>query len=126
VSNLYHTFALVIIKQKNKMKFAEKVIALEEEIKNYLLSKVKDGEKIELISEEDSSEDDWNLLELPQISSENRYDEVVRYSIVAIERSGKTINFYGKGLGENFGESGIFNFYQLNANELCFIADFLK
>ena len=108
------------------MNFSKKLIDFEQEIKDYILTKVKDGEKLELISEEDSSEDDWNLLELPQVSCENRYDEVVRYSIVAIERNGITINLYGKGLGENFGESGIFNFYQLNANELCFIADFLK
>jgi hypothetical protein len=107
------------------MNFSEKVIALQDEAKSYILSKIKDGEKLELISEEDCA-DDWLLTELPQVDCENRYDEVVRYSIIAIERSGESINFHGKALGENFGASGIFSFYQLNANEICFIADYLN
>ena len=126
MSELYHTFAFVIIKTKNKMKFTDKIIALEEEMKNYILSKLKDGEKIELISEENISDDDWNLIELPQVSCENRYDEIVRYSIVAVERIGESIHFHGKALGENFGESGFFSCYVLSANELSFIADYLK
>jgi hypothetical protein len=107
------------------MNFSEKIIAIEDEAKNFILSKLKDGEKVELISEE-NCEDDWLLTELPQVSCENRYDEIVRYSIVAVERIGESIHFHGKALGENFGESGFFSCYVLNANELCFIADYLK
>ena len=107
------------------MNFSERVIALEEEIIDYILSKLKDGEKVELIKSEDIS-DDWLLTELPQVSCENRYDEIVRYSIVAVERIGESINFHGKALGENFGESGYFSTYVLNANELSSIADYLK
>ena len=109
------------------MKFTDKIIALEEEIKNYLLSKVKDGEKIDLVTKQQIDESDHDVLyELPQVDCENRHDEIIRYSIVAIERSGNSINFYGTSLGEEFGQSGIFNFYQLSVNELSFIADFLK
>ena len=107
------------------MNFSEKVIALEQEIKDYILTKLKDGEKIELITEE-NCEDDWLLTELPQVSCENRYDEIVRYSIVAVERIGESIHFHGKALGENFGESGFFSCYVLSVNELSFIADYLK
>jgi len=127
VSELYHTFAFVIIKTKNKMKFTDKIIALEEEIKNYLLSKVKDGEKLEFVNKKQIAESGNDILfELPQVDCENRYDEIVRYCIVAIERTGETFNLHGTSLSENFGESGIFSFYELSANELCFIADFIE
>lgn len=109
------------------MKFTDKIIALEEEIKNYFLSKLKDGEKLDLVTKQQIAESDNDILfELPQVDCENRHDEIIRYCIVAIERSDNTINFYGSSLGDNFGESGIFNFYELSANELCFIADYLK
>ena len=108
------------------MKFTEKLIAFEQEIKDYFLSKVKDGEKVEFIASEDISDDDWNVMEFPQVTSENKYNEVVCYSIIAIERSGETINLYGYGLGEYLGQSYIFSFYEIPTNELCFIADYLK
>lgn len=81
------------------MKFVEKVIALEEEIKNYILSKVQDGEKLELVTQQQIAESDNDVLyELPQVDCENRHDEIIRYGIVAIERKGITINFYGNAM----------------------------
>ena len=109
------------------MNFSEKLIDFETEIKDYFLSKIKDGERFELVTEEQIAELGNELLfELPQVNSSNKYNEMVSYGIVAIERKGITINLYCSGIGENEGNSYIFSFYEITTNELCFIADYLK
>jgi hypothetical protein len=109
------------------MNFTEKVIQLEAEAKSYILSKLKDGERLELISP-DQIEEEGNdaILDLPQAHCENRYNQVDYYAIVAIERKGESLDLYGRCIGENWGESYIFTPYELTANELCWVADFLK
>lgn len=109
------------------MNFTEKVIQLQDEAKNYILSKVQDGGKLELVTEEQIAESSNEIFyELPQVTLENKYNEVTCYCIVSIERQGTSIDLYGYGLGDNWGESYIFTPYELNVNELCYIADYLK
>ena len=110
------------------MNFIDKVIQLQDEAKNYILSKLQDGEKIELISEQQivESEDNDILYDLPQADYINKYNELVSYAIIAIEREGESLNLYGFGIGENFGMAYIFSFYELTANQICWIADYLK
>ena len=107
------------------MNFTQKVIALQDEAKHYILSKVKDGERLELLSS-DELEDDEKLWDLPLVDLSNKYNESCSFAIVGIDRKGESIDLYGKGIGENFGESYIFSPYELTANELCSLADYLK
>ena len=110
------------------MNFTDKIIALEDEARKFILSKVKDGEKLELISKEelDNVEDDEILWDLPNVEFNNKYNELVTYAIIAINREDESLDLYGYALGEYLGDTYIFTPYQLTANQLCFLADYLK
>ena len=108
------------------MNFTDRVIELESEAKNFILSKVKDGEKLELISPDLLEEDNDELYDLPQAHCENKYGQIDYYAVVAIERKGESLDIYGRAIGENFGNSYIFTPYELSANEICYLADYLK
>ena len=110
------------------MKFTEKVIQLEDEARKFILSKVQDGKKLELISKEelDNIEDDEILWELPNVELSNKYNELITYCIVAINREGESLDLYGYALGDNLGDSYIFTPYELTANQICNLADYLK
>ena len=108
------------------MNFTDKVIQLEAEAKSYILSKVKDGEKLELISPDLLGENNDELYGLPQAHCVNKYDEISTYAIVSIDRKGESLDLYGRGIGDNWGESYIFTPYELTTNEICYLADYLK
>ena len=110
------------------MNFTDKIIALEDEMKKYIISKVQDGSKLELISQEelDNLEDDEILWDMPIVDLSNKYNESCSFAIVSIDRKGESIDLYGKGIGEHYGESYIFSPYELTANELGSVADYLK
>jgi len=110
------------------MNFTDKIIALEDEIKNYIISKVNDGETLELISKEelDNLEDDERLWDLPSVEVINKYNESCTYAIISIDRKGESLDLKGYGLGEYLGESYIFSPYELTANQISYLADYLK
>jgi hypothetical protein len=110
------------------MNFTEKIIAIEDEAKKYILSKVKDGETFELISKEelDNLEDDERLWDLPSVEVINKYNESCTYAIIAIDRKGESLDLKGYGLGEYLGESYIFSPYELTANQISYLADYLN
>jgi hypothetical protein len=107
------------------MNFTNKIIALEDEARNFILSKLKDGETIELISSEDLEDSD-RLYDLPLVEIINKYNESCTYAIIGIDRKEGSLDLKGYGLGDYFGESYIFNPYELTANHICHLADFLK
>jgi hypothetical protein len=107
------------------MKFTDKILALQDEAKNYILSKIKDGETFELISKEELKDDEI-LWDLPQVSLLNKYDESCSYAIIAIDRKGESLDLKGYGLGEHLGQSYIFSPYELTTNDLCYLADYFK
>jgi hypothetical protein len=107
------------------MKFTDKILALQDEAKSYILSKVKDGETFELISKEELKDDEI-LWDLPQVSLLNKYDESCSYAIIAIDRKGESLDLKGYGLGEHLGQSYIFSPYELSTNDLCYLADYFK
>jgi hypothetical protein len=109
------------------MNFTDKVIALEAEAKNFILSKVKDGERLDLISLDQIEERGNDVLyDMVQVSISNKYNEECWYAIIAIDRKGESLDLYGRGVGENLGEPYIFSPYELTANQLCWVADYLK
>jgi len=108
------------------MNFTDKIIALEDEMKKYIISKLKDGERFNLISDEEIEEGVDALWDLPIVDLSNKYNESCSFVIVAIDRKGESIDLYGKGIGEHYGESYIFSPYELTANELGSVADYLK
>jgi ssDNA-specific exonuclease RecJ len=110
------------------MNFTDKIIALEDEMKNYIISKVQDGETLELISrkELDSLEDDEILWDMPIVDLSNKYNESCTFAIVSIDRKGESIDLKGYGIGEHFKQFYIFSPYELTANELGSVADYLK
>lgn len=109
------------------MNFTDKVLALEKEAKEFILSKVKDGEKLQLLSEEQIEEKGNDaLFDLVQVSTTNKYNEESWFAIVAIDRQGESLDLHGKGVGENLGEPYIFSPYELTANQICWLADYLK
>jgi hypothetical protein len=109
------------------MNFTDKIIALEDEMKKYIISKVKDGETLELISKEELEDSDSDAIwDLPQVNLINKYDESCSYAIIAIDRKGESLDLKGYGLGEYLGESYIFTPYELSTNDLCYLADYLK
>jgi hypothetical protein len=110
------------------MNFTEKIIAIEDEAKKYIISKVQDGSKLELISQEelDNLEDDEILWDLPSVEVINKYNESCTYAIIAIDRKGESLDLKGYGLGEYLGESYIFSPYELTANQISYLADYLK
>jgi hypothetical protein len=107
------------------MKFTDKILALQDEAKSYILSKVKDGETFELISKEELKDDEI-LWDLPQVSLINKYDESCSYAIIAIDRKGESLDLKGYGLGEHLGQSYIFSPYELTTNDLCYLADYFN
>ena len=109
------------------MNFTDKIIALEDEMKKYIISKVKDGETLELISKEELEDSDSDAIwDLPQVNLINKYDESCSYAIIAIDRKGESLDLKGYGLGEYLGESYIFTPYELSTNDLCYLADYFK
>ncbi len=66
------------------------------------------------------------LWELPNVELSNKYNELITYCIVAINREGESLDLYGYALGDNLGDSYIFTPYELTANQLCNLADYLK
>ena len=110
------------------MSFTEKVIQIEDEARKFILSKVQDGGKLHLISQEelDNVEDDEILWDLPNVELSNKYNELTTYAIVSIDRKGESLDLYGYGLGDNLGDTYIFSPYELAANQICNLADFLK
>jgi hypothetical protein len=110
------------------MNFTEKVIQLEDDARKFILSKVQDGGKLDLISQEelDNVEDDEILWELPNVELSNKYNEVNTYAIVSLDRKGESLDLYGYCLGDNLGETYIFSPYELTANQICNLADYLK
>ena len=111
------------------MKFTERVIELENDARNFILSKVKDGETLYLISKDelDNIEDDEILWELPHINLINKYNESDTYAITSIDRKGESIDLHGYNIGsDNFGDTYIFTPYELTANEISHLADYLK
>jgi hypothetical protein len=109
------------------MNFTDKILALQDEAKSYILSKIKDGETFELISKEELKDSDSDAVwDLPQVSLINKYDESCNYAIVSIDRKGESLDLKGYGLGEHLGQSYIFSPYELTANEICFLADYFK
>jgi len=109
------------------MEFTDKILALQDEAKSYILSKIKDGETFELISKEELKDSDSDAVwDLPQVSLINKYDESCNYAIVSIDRKGESLDLKGYGLGEHFGQSYIFTPYELSTNDLCYLADYFK
>jgi hypothetical protein len=109
------------------MNFTDKIIALQEEARKYILSKIKDGETFELISKEELEDSDSDAVwDLPQVNLINKYDESCTYAIIAIDRKGESLDLKGYGLGEHLGESYIFTPYELSTNDLCYLADYFK
>jgi hypothetical protein len=109
------------------MNFTDKIIALQEEARKYILSKIKDGETFELISKEELEDSDSDAVwDLPQVNLINKYDESCTYAIIAIDRRGESLDLKGYGLGEYLGQSYIFTPYELSTNDLCYLADYLK
>ena len=110
------------------MNFTDKVIELELDARKYILSKVKDGGKLDLISQEelDNIQDDEILWDLPNVELSNKYNELTTYAIVSIDRKGESLDLYGYGLGEYLGDTYIFSPYELTANQICNLADYLK
>lgn len=109
------------------MNFTDKIIALQEEARKYILSKIKDGETFELISKEELEDSDSDAVwDLPQVNLINKYDESCTYAIISIDRKGESLDLKGYGLGEYLGESYIFTPYELSTNDLCYLADYFK
>jgi len=110
------------------MNFTDKIIELEAEAKKFILSKVKDGERLELISKEelDNIEDDEILWDLPNVELSNKYNELITYAIISLDRKGESLDLYGYALGEYLGDKYIFTPYELTANQICNLADYLK
>jgi len=110
------------------MNFTDKIIDIEDEMKNYIISKVNDGETLELISREelDSLEGDDSLWDLPLVDLSNKYNESATFAIVSIDRKGESIDLKGYGIGEHFKQFYLFSPYELTANELGSVADYLK
>jgi hypothetical protein len=109
------------------MNFTDKVLALQDEARMFILSKLKDGETFELISKEELEDSDSDAIwDLPQVNLINKYDESCSYAIIAIDRKGESLDLKGYGLGEYLGESYIFTPYELSTNDLCYLADYLK
>jgi hypothetical protein len=110
------------------MNFTDKILALQDEARKYILSKLKDGETFELISrkELDSLEDDEILWDIPIVDLSNKYNESCTFAIVSIDRNGESLDLKGYGLGEYLGQSYIFSPYELTANQICYLADYLK
>jgi hypothetical protein len=109
------------------MNFTDKIIALQEEARKYILSKIKDEETFELISKEELEDSDSDAVwDLPQVNLINKYDESCTYAIIAIDRKGESLDLKGYGLGEHLGESYIFTPYELSTNDLCYLADYFK
>jgi hypothetical protein len=110
------------------MKFTEKIIVIEDEARNFILSKVKDGEVFELIPKKELEElDDYDSLwDLPLVEIINKYNESCTYAIIAIDRKGESLDLKGYGLGDYLGESYIFSPYELTANQICYLADYLN
>jgi len=110
------------------MNFTDKINAHVDELKNYIISKVQDGETLELISrkELDSLEDDEILWDMPIVDLSNKYNESCTFAIVSIDRKGESIDLKGYGIGEHFKQFYIFSPYELTANELGSVADYLK
>jgi hypothetical protein len=109
------------------MNFTDKIIALQEEARKYILSKIKDGETFELISKEELEDSDSDAVwDLPQVNLINKYYESCTYAIIAIDRKGESLDLKGYGLGEHLGESYIFTPYELSTNDLCYLADYFK
>ena len=109
------------------MKFTDKILALQDEAKSYILSKIKDGETFELISKEELKDSDSDAVwDLPQTTILNKYDESCNYAIISIDRKGESLDLKGYGLGEYLGQSYIFSPYELSTNDLCYLADYLK
>jgi hypothetical protein len=109
------------------MNFTEKILALQDEAKSYILSKIKDGETFELISKEELKDSDSDAVwDLPQTTILNKYDESCNYAIISIDRNGESLDLKGYGLGEHLGQSYIFSPYELTANDLCYLADYFK
>jgi len=109
------------------MNFTDKILALQDEAKSYILSKIKDGETFELISKEELKDSDSDAVwDLPQVNLINKYDESCNYAIVSIDRKGESLDLKGYGLGEHLGQSYIFSPYELSTNDLCYLADYFK
>jgi hypothetical protein len=109
------------------MNFTDKVLALQDEARMFILSKLKDGETFELISKEELEDSDSDAIwDLPQVNLINKYDESCSYAIIAIDRKGESLDLKGYGLGEYLGESYIFTPYELSTNDLCYLADYFK
>jgi hypothetical protein len=109
------------------MNFTDKILALQDEAKSYILSKIQDGETFELISKEELQDSDSDAVwDLPQVNIINKYDESCTYAIIAIDRKGESLDLKGYGLGEYLGQSYIFSPYELSTNDICYLADYLK
>jgi hypothetical protein len=109
------------------MNFTDKILALQDEARMFILSKLKDGETFELISKEELEDSDSDAVwDLPQVNLINKYDESCTYAIIAIDKRGESLDLKGYGLGEHLGESYIFTPYELSTNDLCYLADYLK
>ena len=109
------------------MNFTDKILALQDEAKSYILSKIKDGETFELISKEELKDSDSDAVwDLPQTTILNKYDESCNYAIISIDRKGESLDLKGYGLGEHLGQSYIFSPYELTTNDLCYLADYFK
>ena len=111
----------------SKIEFTDKILALQDEAKSYILSKIQDGETFELISKEELQDSDSDAVwDLPQVNIINKYDESCSYAIISIDRKGESLDLKGYGLGEYLGQSYIFSPYELTANDLCYLADYFN
>jgi len=109
------------------MNFTDKILALQDEARMFILSKIKDGETFELISKEELKDSDSDAIwDLPQATILNKYDESCNYAIISIDRKGESLDLKGYGLGEYLGQSYIFTPYELSTNDLCYLADYFK
>lgn len=114
------------------MNFTDKVIELELDARKYILSKVQDGETLYLISKEELDNIDTNessdeiLWELPNVELVNKYNECNTYAITSINRKGESLDLFGYCLGDNLGDTYFFSPYELTANQICNLADYLK
>jgi hypothetical protein len=96
-------------------------------LKKQKLIHLLDQEIINHFLEGEASDEENELLDsLPSTFIVGRHGDYCQYQIVSISLDESGINFNGLGYGEESGNEYTFTLDELNAYDICFIADLLQ
>jgi hypothetical protein len=109
-----------------KRNFVTRMVAIQEEAKAFILSKIPKGKFFELLSKKDAEEQVDEFYDLPVCFDVGKYSDYREFAIIKVEHTKEGgLLFHTFGKGEDFGKEKVFDTSEISDGVLEVIGDLI-